>query len=99
MKGYVVFKAKNIEDRGQRNSETISATYSPDNDAHIFLPAAGYASKYEIEDIGSNGNYWTLSLSPSTSNSTHYIYFDSENIEAGECEKRYYGQSIRPVSD
>ena len=99
VKGYVVFKAKNIEDRGQRNSETISATYSPDNDAHIFLPAAGYASKDEIEDIGNNGNYWTSSLSQSTSNSAHYIYFDSENIEAGECEKRYYGQSIRPVSD
>ena len=99
VKGYVVFKAKNIEDRGQRNSETISATYSPDNDAHIFLPAAGFASKDEIEDIGNNGNYWTSSLSPSTSNSAHYIYFDSENIEAGECEKRYYGQSIRPVSD
>lgn len=99
VKGYVVFKAKNIEDRGQRNSETISATYSPDNDAHIFLPAAGYASKDEFDDIGSNGNYWTSSLSPSTSSSAHYIYFDSENIEAGECEKRYYGQSIRPVSD
>ncbi|MDO4818942.1 MAG: hypothetical protein Q3994_01020 [Prevotella sp.] len=99
VKGYVVFKAKNNEDRGKRNSETISATYSLDNDTHIFLPAAGYASKDEFDDIGSNGNYWTSSLSPSASNSAHYIYFDSENIEAGECEKRYYGQSIRPVSD
>lgn len=99
VKGYVVFKAKNNGDRGKRNSETISATYSLDNDAHIFLPAAGYASKDEFDDIGSNGNYWTSSLSPSTSNSAYYIYFDSENIGAGECEKRYYGQSIRPVSD
>ncbi len=99
VKGYVVFKAKNDEDRGKRNSETINASYSLDKDVHIFLPAAGYASKDALYDIGSNGNYWTSSLSPSTSNSAHYIYFDSENIEAGECEKRYYGQSIRPVSD
>lgn len=99
VKGYAVFKAKNDGDKGKRNSETISATYSPDNDVHIFLPAAGYASKDEFYDIGSNGNYWTSSLSPSASNSAHYIYFDSENIEVGECEKRYYGQSIRPVSD
>ena len=99
VKGYAVFKAKNEGDRGQRNSETISATYSLDNDAHIFLPAAGYASKDEFYDIGSNGNYWTSSLSTSTSSSAHYIYFDSENIVAGECEKRYYGQSIRPVFD
>lgn len=99
IKGYAVFKAKNDGDKGKRNSETISATYSPDNDVHIFIPAAGYASEDEFYDIGSNGNYWTSSLSPSDSNSAHYIYFDSENIEAGECEKRYYGQSIRPVSD
>ncbi len=99
VKGYVVFKAKDDGDAGKRNSETISANYSVGNDAHIFLPAAGYASKDEFDDIGSNGNYWTSSLSPSTSNSAHYIYFDSDNIEAGECEKRYYGQSIRPVSD
>ncbi|MCQ2346331.1 MAG: fibronectin type III domain-containing protein [Paludibacteraceae bacterium] len=99
IKGYVVFKAKNDGDRGKRNSETISASYSPDKDVHIFLPAAGYASKDVFSDIGSNGNYWTSSLSPSTSSSAYYIYFDSENIGVGECEKRYYGQSVRPVSD
>ncbi|MCQ2348392.1 MAG: hypothetical protein MJZ65_04300 [Paludibacteraceae bacterium] len=99
VKGYAVYKAKNNEDRGKKNSEPISASYSPDNDVHIFLPASGYASKEELYDIGSNGNYWTSSLSPSTSNSAYYIYFDSENIEAGKCEQRYYGQSIRPVFD
>ena len=88
VKGYVVYKAK-----------TDGAAYSLDDDVHIFLPAAGYASKDEFYDIGSNGNYWTSSLSPSDPGSAHYIYFDSENIEAGECEKRYYGQSIRPVCD
>lgn len=99
VKGYVVFKAKNNEDKGKRNSEAISASYSLDNDVHIFLPAAGYASKEVFNDIGSNGNYWASSLSPSIPNSAYYLYFDSENIEVGECEKRYYGQSIRPVSD
>ena len=99
VKGYVVYKAKNDGDRGKRNSETISATYSPDNDTHIFLPAAGYASKDEFIDIGSNGNYWTSTPSPSDPKSAYYIYFDSENINAGECEELYYGQSIRPVSD
>ena len=99
VKGYVVYRAKNEGDKGKRNSDAISATYSPDSDVHIFLPAAGYASKGEFDDIGSNGNYWTSSLSPSVSNSAYYIYFDSENIASGECEKRYYGQSVRPVSD
>ncbi len=99
VKGYVVFKAKNEGDGGKRNVETIFASYSLDDDVHIFLPAAGYASKDALNDIGSNGNYWASSLFPSTSSSAYYIYFDSENIEAGECEKRYYGQSIRPVCD
>ena len=88
VKGYAVFRLKND-----------GATYSPDSDVHIFLPAAGYASKDELHDIGSNGNYWTSTPSTSDPESAYYIYFDSDNINVDECEKRYYGQSIRPVSN
>ena len=76
------------------NGYKVTAT----NGNSIFLPAAGYCFGSFYDDAGSYGGYWSSSL-----NATHpynvlgVAIHESDVI--GEEFSRYYGLSIRPVSD
>lgn len=64
----------------------------------IFLPAAGYRNGSSLYDAGSYGLYWSSSLTTSNSDSAWSVYFYSSNV--GRLSNlRYYGQSVRPVSE
>ena len=68
------------------------------NGNRIFLPAAGYRDGAEANSRGCNGYYWSSSLDGNLSSLACYLYFGS-----GYCDwnygSRYYGPSVRPVSE
>lgn len=64
VKGYIVYKVKDANDKGKKkfrvSSTTTIASYSL-SDAHIFLPAAGVYIGNDI-DFDDMGFYWSSSL-------------------------------------
>lgn len=69
------------------------------NGNSVFFPAAGGRSGEDVYNRGSNGNYWSGSLSSGISESACNLYFDSGyRIPSGNFV-RYGGRSVRPVSD
>ena len=66
------------------------------NGNSIFLPAAGYRYGTEASDRGSYGYYWSSSLN--SRRTAFYLYFGSGDY--GRVDGyRYYGLSVRPVSE
>ena len=71
-------------------------------DNWIFLPAAGYRYGGSLNNVGSYGSYWSSDLY--IVGWTDYPYgaygtdFNSSNVSRS-CSNRYYGQSVRPVSE
>ncbi len=65
----------------------------------IFLPANGVWDDSRLLDVGTRGYYWSSSIDVTTSsNYAYYSFFNSTAPAYGSCY-RYYGLSIRPVSD
>ncbi len=64
----------------------------------IFLPAAGYRDGTGLTDAGSYGSYWSSSLYAGRPDSAWYGYFYSGSVSWG-IVSRYYGFSVRPVSE
>ena len=71
-------------------------TSKSNNNNFIFLPAAGYRFHTELRSAGSEGNYWTSSLSTNYSSFACNLTFDSEDISWGD-SPRFSGFSVRPV--
>lgn len=69
------------------------------SDKSIFLPAAGYRDDTGLLNVGSSGFYLSSTLFPSTPESAMVVYFklDGNITRLNYC--RYYGQSVRPVSE
>ena len=66
----------------------------------IFLPAADYRYWTDLSNVGSIGYYWSSSLYPSYSLSALNVYFRSDGVYRDfNYGRRYYGQSVRPVSE
>ena len=64
----------------------------------IFLPAAGYRDDASRYGAGDDGFYWSSSLHTDYPSDAYELYFHSGY--AGRVEdKRYYGQSVRAVSE
>ena len=64
----------------------------------IFLPAAGRRNGSNLEDVDSYGYYWSSSLHGVISGNVRDAYFNSESV--GKYNgSRYYGFSVRPVSE
>lgn len=70
-------------------------------DKWIFLPAAGYRSGYLLHGVGLSGRYWSSSLSDADEPSFAWVlFFYSNDVDTTHyIYERYYGLSIRPVSD
>lgn len=67
-------------------------------DKWIFLPAAGYRSVTNLYNVGSYGYYWSSSLYSNNPSSAYYLSFYSSNVSR-DYRGRYYGRSVRPVSE
>lgn len=62
----------------------------------IFLPCAGMFEETEVTDAGSDGYYWTNSISTGTNTYSLFLYGQARTT--GYMYPRYAGLSIRPVA-
>lgn len=62
----------------------------------LFLPAAGNRNGSELNNAGSNGNYWSASLNESNPNNAWNMNFNSDNQNVNN-NNRNNGQSVRAV--
>ena len=67
-------------------------------DKSIFLPAAGRRGGTGFSDMGSYGYFWSSSLRTGYPCDACNVYFYSDYFNWGR-NYRYYGRSVRPVSD
>lgn len=97
--GFIVYKAKADADKGKVKCEdsnpALEAVYSID-DAHIFLPAAGFRIDGRLTDLEYSGNYASSSMHLDKPFSAWCLNFSSSALELLYCY-RYYGQSVRAV--
>ena len=64
----------------------------------IVLPAAGYRDGSSLIYAGFFGYYWSSSLCEGLSVSARYVRFRSGGVD-WSFDDRYYGFSVRPVSE
>ena len=63
----------------------------------VFLPAAGNRNGTSVNNVGSNGNYWSSSYN--NSNNAYNLNFNSGNVNPNNNNNRYNGFSVRIVSE
>lgn len=63
-----------------------------------FLPAAGNRWNENVNNSGSNGNYWSASLNENNSNNAYNLNFNSGNRNLNN-NNRNNGFSVRPVTE
>ena len=80
------------------NSVTGMLVISNKNGNAIFLPAAGYRSGTYLSFVVSRGYYWSSSLITDGPDYAWYVYFYSDNVRRNTYY-RYYGKSVRPVTE
>ena len=68
------------------------------NGNSIFLPAAGYRYGTSTYYVGTDGYYWSDSPNESDVQYACHLYFFDDYRDV-RWRNRYYGQSVRPVSD
>ena len=72
--------------------------FTGSNGKTLFLPAAGYRDNVYLYDAGIFGLYWSSSLSEDLSAYARGVLFYDTGVDRGY-EDRYYGRSVRPVSE
>jgi len=72
-------------------------TYLVNNNS-IFLPAAGDQDGTSLSNVGSYGGYWSSSLSTDNPSDARFLFFYSAGVDRYG-GGRYYGRSVRPVSE
>ncbi len=68
------------------------------NGNSIFLPATGWRSESSLYDAGEEGIYWSATPCEDIAYGTYGLGFLSYNF-FGFWDYRYYGQTMRPVSE
>ena len=61
----------------------------------VFLPAAGNRNGSSLNNVGSNGNYWSSTCN--NSNNAYNMNFNSSNVNPQNNNNRYNGNSVRLV--
>lgn len=74
-------------------------TSKTDTSKELFFPAAGSGSGTSLNNAGSKGNYWSCSLYSSLPDTARGLYFTGGGVYPGDNYGRYYGITVRPVSD
>ena len=67
-------------------------------DKWIFLPAAGYRNGTSLNYAGSYGRFWSSSLDTGSPYDAYYLGYPRSSVYSISYY-RYYGQSVRPVSE
>ncbi|MGN0186660.1 MAG: hypothetical protein ACI392_02815 [Paludibacteraceae bacterium] len=79
-----------------RNGVNGREVTSKINGNSIFLPAAGYRYDDDLNDAGSDGGYWSTSLTSGRPGLAWNVGFGSGSVYRYN-NYRYYGRSVRPV--
>ena len=94
-------KGCKIKDDGSRyntaEDHTFSNTYAIGTDALLFFPVAGFGYNTSLR-YATDGLYWSSSLSFS-SISAYSLNFNSSYVAPQSSNIRFYGISVRPVSN
>ena len=69
------------------------------NGNQIFLPATGYRANTDGISDGSFGSYWSNSVYELRSHSANYLNFSSASGVSERSDYRYYGRTVRPVTE
>lgn len=69
------------------------------NGNSIFLPAAGYRWSTYLYDDGSEGYYWSATVTSNIYNDAEYLKFDSDECSSPYLWRRSAGHTIRPVTE
>ena len=80
------------------NGYKVQSKKSGYTDNWIFLPAAGGRSGTDLYDVGSFGVYWSSSLNLDYPDNAQFVVFYSDGVYRNYYD-RYYGLSVRPVSE
>ena len=96
-KGYYVYTPDPSTDAGKVNSGT--GTSYVKTEALLFFPAAGRGDGSSLSDAGTYGYCWSSTLLTDFVDYAYYLDFSSVNVYPSNSSRRYYGRSVRPVSD
>ena len=80
------------------NGYKVQSKKSGYTDNWIFLPAAGCRNRGHFNSVESYGYYWSSSLDTSYPYNAYYMEFNSSYV-GRYSYYRYYGRSVRPVSE
>ncbi len=69
---------------------------SKTNDNSIFLPATGYRAMKNLNSVGTNGRYWSSSLTLNVTSNAWSVQFASNSVNR-KGNTRAYAISVRPV--
>ena len=70
------------------------------NGNSIFLPATGFREGLSLSEDDYRGHYWSSSpCKPTEYNIAYYLRFDSSEHRVYNSGDRFYGLSVRPVSE
>ena len=78
------------------NGYRVTSNKSGYTDRSIFLPAAGYRYGTYLNDVGSDGLYWSVSLTTDYPLSAWHVSFNSDS-HGTFSSIRFGGLSVRPV--
>ena len=65
----------------------------------VFLPAAGNRNGASVNNVGSNGNYWSSTAHSSNATNAYNVNFNSSNLNPQNNNNRYNGKSVRLVAE
>ena len=68
-------------------------------DNWIFLPAAGRRRNGKLEDVQSTGRYWAATILGSSTLNGDILYLSETSHNSAVSNLRYYGNSVRPVTE
>ena len=83
------------------NYDGVAGCLFCDGTNKLFFPAAGFGSGTSLNNAGSGGTYWSSSLYTDFTDNAYTLSFSSNNVnpQSKDVSLRYYGYSVRPVSD
>ena len=65
----------------------------------VFFPASGYVLDSILDYGGTFGSYWSSTLNTSNTKYAYYLRLDPFFVNPSDGVSRYYGFTVRPVSD
>ncbi len=91
------------------STQTIESAYTgvagllfvsaSDISKRVFFPASGFAYDTRIYSGSTRGFYWSSSLNASDASNAYFLFFYSSYVNPSNLNDRYYGKTVRPVSD